>query len=126
MAGDTVIDHIGACDETEKPLYSTGSYHLYSNAALEYGFAIPKYSYYSGAGAQDGASHTMSIGVTASGILDFPTAQVQVWYFKKIPANPPSTSFANTKNGVIYVKNNDTTGNAKIEKIVTTVLESAE
>jgi hypothetical protein len=32
MAGTVAIAHIGACDGSEKKLFDTGSYQLYSNA----------------------------------------------------------------------------------------------
>lgn len=37
----------------EIPLFSSGTYHLYENAGLEYGFALPKFVYYQGYGAQE-------------------------------------------------------------------------
>lgn len=56
----------------------------------------------------------MAIATTASGIVDFSTATIQVWYYKTAPAVPPSEQSKNTENGILYIKNNDTTGNAKI------------
>lgn len=50
MAWEIVIDHTWECDTKEQKNYDTGSYLLYSNAWLGYSFAMPKYSYYSGAG----------------------------------------------------------------------------
>jgi hypothetical protein len=125
VAGDISIAHIGECDGTEKKTYDTGSYILYSNASLNYGFAMPKYSYYSSAGSRDGASHTMAIDTTASGVTDFSTASVQVWYYRTMPANPPSDQSMKTENGIVYIKNNDTTGSAKISTIIKTVIDSA-
>lgn len=124
MAGEVAIAHIGECDGAEKKLFDTGAYQIYTNAGVGYSFAMPKYSHYSGGGARDGASHTMAIGVTSSGVTDFATAPVQVWFYKKTPANPPSSQSAQGENGIIYVKNNDMTGNVKIGTIVETVLES--
>lgn len=126
MAGSVTIAHIGECDGTERKVFESGAYQLYSNTGLGYSFAMPKYVYYASAGSQDGASHTMAIGTTASGVTDFATSTVQVWYYKTAPAAAPSEQSIKTANGVIYIKNNDTTGSAKIEKIVQTVLESAE
>lgn len=94
MAGEVAIAHIGECDGTEKKLFDTGSYQLYTNAGVGYSFAMPKYSHYAGGGARDGASHTMAIGITSSGVTDFTTAPVQVWFYRKTPANPPSAQSA--------------------------------
>jgi hypothetical protein len=127
MAGDTAIAHMGECMSANTgALFDTGSYLLYSNTGVGYSFAMPKYAYYSGAGAQGGANHTMMIATTASGVTDFATAPVQVWFYRKIPATPPSTQSAKTENGILYIKNNDATGNAKIGKIIETVLQSAK
>lgn len=124
MAWDVVIAHIGECDTTERKLFDSGSYLLYSNTGLGYGFAMPKYSYYSGNGAHDGANHAIAIATTASGITDFANAPVQVWFYKNPPTNPPSEQFSQTKNGILYIKNNDTTNDKKIKNIVETILES--
>ena len=126
MAGDVAIAHIGECEGAPKKLFDTGSYILYSNASLGYSIAMPKYSHYAGAGARDGASHTIAIATTASGVTDFVTAPVQVWFYRKTPANPPSAESAQAENGIIYVKNNDTTGNVKVGTIIETVLESVK
>ncbi len=87
---------------------------------------MPKYSYYSGAGARDGASHTIAIAPTASGVTDFATAPVQVWFYRVAPANAPSEQSVKTEKGILYIKNNDTTANAKIDTIIQTVLESTK
>jgi len=126
VAGDTPIAHIGECDGTEKKIYDASSYQLYSNNWLGYGFAMPKYAYYSSAGSHDGANHTMAIATTASGVISFETAPVQVWFYRKTPANPPSSQSAKIENGIVYIKNNDTTGNAKISKIIEIFLESVK
>lgn len=125
VAWDVAIVHIGECDGTEKKTYDTGSYILYSNTGLNYSFAMPRYSYYAGAGSRDGASHTMAIDTTASGVTDFATAWVQVWFYRVTPANPPADQSLKIENGILYIKNNDTTGSAKIATIIKTVLDSA-
>lgn len=87
---------------------------------------MPKYSYYSGAGSQGGASHTMAISTTASGVENFATATVQVWFYRKVPTTPPSDQSLKIENGILYIKNNDTTGNARVGKIIETVLQSVK
>ena len=87
---------------------------------------MPKYAYYSGARTQNGATHTMMIATTATGVTDFATAPVQVWFYRKVPATPPSPQSVTTEKGILYIKNNDTTGSAKIGKIVETILQSAK
>ena len=124
LAGDTPIAHIWQCNGTEVKVYDTGSYQLYSNKWLGYGFAMPKYAYYSSAGSHDGANHTMALAITASGVTDFATAPIQLWFYTKTPANPPSDQSAKMENGIIYMRNNDVTGNSKIGKIIDTVLGS--
>lgn len=127
LAGDTPIAHIGECDGTEKKTYDATAYQLYSNKWLGYEFAMPKYTYYSSAGSHDGANHTIAIAITASGVESFEEAPVQLWFYRKIPTNPPtSTQSARIENGIVYIRNNDTTGNAKISKIIEIVLESVK
>lgn len=126
MAGDVAIAHIGVCDGTEPKLYDTGSYLLYSNTSIGYTIAMPKYSYYAGGAGRDGSTHTIAIATTAVGVDDFATAPVQIWFYKKPPANPPSSQSVQGENGIFYIKNNDQTGDAKINKIIQTVLESAK
>jgi hypothetical protein len=86
---------------------------------------MPRYVHYAGAGARDGASHTVAIATSASGVTDFAIAPVQVWFYSSIPLNPPSSQSATLTNGTLYIRNNDTTGNVKISKIVETVMVSA-
>jgi hypothetical protein len=52
---------------------------------------MPRYVHYQGMGARDGAIHSMAIGLSASGISTYDTAEVQVLFFKKIPPNYLST-----------------------------------
>ncbi len=126
-AGEVAIEHIGECTSTNSGMiFDTGSYILYSNARLGYWFALPRYAYYAAQGAQSGAIHTISIATTASWVIDFATAPVQVWLYAKIPASPPSSQSVSVDRGILYIKNNDTTGNIKIEKIIETVLQSAK
>lgn len=123
-AGEVSIAHTGKCDGMQQQIYDSGSYHLYANSAVWYSFAMPKYSYYAGAGAQSWATHAMSISTTASGVTSFSTATVQVWFYRKVPASPPSEQSVKTASGTLYIKNNDTTGNVRITNIVKTVIES--
>jgi Kazal-type serine protease inhibitor domain len=136
-AGEIAIDHIGECTGTSintgsnistnsGMVFDTGSYILYSNTGIWYSFAMPKYSYYSGEGAHDGASHTMAISTTASGVVDFTTATIQIWLYREVPTAPPSTQSVVLENGTLYIKNNDTTNNPKIAKIIDTILQSAK
>ncbi len=125
-AGEVAIDHIGACDTPSTQVYDTGSYLLYTSSRLGYSFAMPRYAYYASLGAQDGAIHTVAIATTASGVVDFGTAPIQVWLYSRTPATPPSSQSVQITAGVLYIRNNDTTGNMKIAKIVETVLQSAK
>lgn len=126
MAGNVTMAHIGPCDGTEKKVFESGAYQIYSNASIGYGFAMPKYVYYSNVGSQDGSVHSMAIALTATGVEDFASTSVQTWYYKKEPANPPSDTVIKTENGFFYIKNNDPTGSAKVQKIIEVLQESAE
>ena len=118
---------MGECSTTSTgTVYDTGSYLLYSNTRLDYWFAMPRYSHYAGLGARDGAVHSLAIATTASGVLDFATAPVQVWLYSRAPATPPSSQSVQLDAGVLYIRNNDTTGDVKISNIVETVMASAK
>jgi hypothetical protein len=126
MAGEVKIAHIGECDGTERKVFESGAYQLYANSSIGYSFAMPKYAYYASAGSHDGATHTMAIATTASGVTDFATAPVQVWFYRTPPANAPSSQSIQSEKGIFYIRNNDSTGNAKVTTIIQTVIESAK
>ncbi|MDD2565459.1 MAG: Kazal-type serine protease inhibitor [Candidatus Gracilibacteria bacterium] len=81
----------------------------YSNSNFNYGFSIPANSYYSGYGAQEGANHTVGIS-TSSGITNFSSSEVKVYYFKsKILPELEDSSYGmykDTKNGKTYIELN--------------------
>lgn len=62
---------------------------MYENKSFNYSFALPKYTYYQGLGARDGASHALAIALTASGVEDVGTADVRVYFYKTSPTTPP-------------------------------------
>jgi hypothetical protein len=68
----------------------------------------------------------MAISTTASGVVDFTTATIQIWLYRKVPTSPPSNQSVVLENGTLYIKNNDTTGNIKVTKIIDTILQSAK
>lgn len=103
-------------------VFGTGSYHIYTNTS--YSFALPKYAYYSGFGAQSGASHTIAVGLTSSGVDAFATADVRVYFFKVTPANPPEGKQVPITNGVLYISGD--ASNPKIAKIIDTIEASAK
>ncbi len=105
-------------------LYDTGSYHHYKNAALKYSFAIPKFAWYQGHGVRDGASHTMAISLSASGVTDFSAAEVKVYLFKKTPANPPKWESVSVSGWIVYIDGDSS--QPKVKKIIDTVKESVE
>lgn len=49
----------------------TNSNHLYENQSFQYGYELPKYTYYRGYGARDGADHSVAVSLTASGVETF-------------------------------------------------------
>lgn len=102
----------------------TSKFHIYTNNALQYSMSFPKYSWYSGYGARDGASHSMAIALDEAGIATFDGAPVRVWFYKSKPTNPPSDQSLTVTNGVIYVSSQS--DNPKIQKIVTDIFASVK
>ncbi len=102
----------------------TGSYHIYENKSFKYSFALPKYTYYQGLGARDGASHALAISLTASGVEDMSTSEVKVYFYKTPPATLPTGKEATLASGVLYIDGDMT--NPKIAKIIETILASAK
>ncbi len=103
---------------------NTGVYQVYTNNSFKYSIALPKYAYYQGLGARDGASHTLAIALTASWIEDIATSDVKLYFYKTLPTNPPLGKEVTVPNGILYV-NGDMT-NPKIAKIIDTILMSAK
>lgn len=105
--------------------YDEKKYHLYSNEAVGYSFAFPKNTSYQGYGPRDGATHTLAISTSGSGAENFESADVKVYYYKKTPANPPTSSQAITlENGSTVYVSSDNTSDAKVQNIVKTITES--
>ena len=107
----TIVVHDGACESkaiiAEKSndtisvsdsgiTFDTGSYVAYKNA--NYTAYLPKYVYYSGYGARDGANHTLGIALSASGAESFETSEVKVYFYSTTPANPPASKMIPVKN----------------------------
>jgi Kazal-type serine protease inhibitor domain len=118
--GDTPVT-----DEVET--FDTGTYILYDNTSVGYSLALPKYVYYQGYGARDGASHSLAIGLTSTGTDAFETADVRVYYYK---GTAPLDVMAgatriDTTSGTIIVDSANST-NPKVQKIVDTIRMSAE
>lgn len=135
----TIVAHDGGCtDETYSPnpsvteelpvvnnseiVFDTGSYFYYQNA--NYSFYLPKYVYYSGYGARSGATHTVAVALTASGIDTFDAADVKTYFYRTTPSNPPAGKMISVANGVLYIEGD--TSNAKIAKIIDTITASAK
>ena len=66
-------------------LTNTGKYRVYVNEKIGYRLALPKSVFYQGFGAKDGAVHTIGVSLTQSGVENFDTSEVRVWYYKKAP-----------------------------------------
>jgi len=103
---------------------NTGKYHIYTNNSAGYSMAFPKYSWYYGFGARDGAAHSMAIATDESGIATFEGAPVRVWFYRTKPATPPSDQSLTLENGVIYVSSSSE--DPKIQKIVADIFASAK
>lgn len=76
----TISENTGASD---KPLFDSGSYQFYTNTSAGYDITLPKYAYYQGYGARDGADHTLAVSLTSTGVESFETADVRVYFYKK-------------------------------------------
>jgi hypothetical protein len=104
-------------------LFDTGSFQIYENKNFGYTIALPKYAYYQGYGARDGASHVLAVGLTATGVEDLATAPVQVYYYRSEPKNPPAGKGVKLDSGFIYIISSDNA--LKIQKIADTIEMSA-
>lgn len=133
---NVAIANIGACvamnntgTTTTVPVttntYTADKYHLYSSASQGYGFAMPNYSYYQGYGATAGAAHTMAVGLNADAITAFEKADVQVFFYKTEPANPPAgATMKKLTNGYAYVRIQANANNPKTQTIYNTIVDS--
>lgn len=83
-----------AIEHDPSMLTNTGKYRVYANEKIGYRFALPKYAFYQGFGAKDGAVHAVAVGLTASGVEVFDTADVRLWYYKKMPTNASGSLFS--------------------------------
>jgi hypothetical protein len=114
-----VVPTVSDIDYTE-----VTKYHIYQNARLNYGFSFPKYSWYTGYGARDGAVHSMALGLSEADVASFDTAPVRLWFYMTKPATPPSDQSLTLANGVIYVSS--ASEDPKMMKIVTDIFASAK
>lgn len=103
-------------------IFDTGAYVLYQNAS--YSTYLPKYAYYAGYGAQGGATHTLAVGLTATGTDTFDSADIRVSFYRTEPAETPVGKKVIVTKGVLYVEG-DTT-NPKLAKIIDTIVASAK
>ncbi len=115
--------------------FSTGSYHIYKNEWLKYGVALPKYTYYQGFGSQDGATHTLGVALTSSGLESFWTAEVRVYFYnnKLLPELKNESKYEDQATGKTYVNLSGSTlviewdrSVPKVANIMDTILQSAE
>ena len=103
--------------------YDEKKYHLYSNEAVGYSFAFPKNTSYHilhwGRWCRKPWWRCNTLG------MPFESADVKVYYYKKTPANPPTSSQAITlENGSTVYVSSDNTSDAKVQNIVKTITES--
>lgn len=118
---------VESSSSTEGMVFDTGSYLVYRNSSVGYEIALPKYVYYQGYGARDGATHSLAISLTSSGINTFDIADVRVYYYRgKAPSDVIAWSTrVDTKSGTIIIDGGNST-NPKIQKIVDTIRMSAK
>lgn len=102
--------------------YSTGTHHIYWNNSLQYGFALPKYTYYQGQWAQWGALHTMAVGLSSTGSASLETADVKVYYYRSVPGTAPEWEKVDLGDAVVIISWD--TSNARISTIIDTIKKS--
>lgn len=112
---------------TEGMIFDTGSYLIYTNSSVGYELALPKYAYYQGYGARDGATHSLAISLTNSGAEVFDTSDVRVYYYrwKALTDVIAWATRVDTKSGTLIIDGGNST-NPKIQKIVDTIRMSAK
>lgn len=118
-----VSENTGASD---KPLFDSWSYQFYTNTSAGYEITLPKYAYYQGYGARDGAAHTLAVSLTSTGVEDFATSDVRVYFYK----TPSSEAIAgarqvNLANGGVIVIDGGNSTNPKVQKMMDIIQMSA-
>jgi hypothetical protein len=108
----------------EVMVFSSGTYHLYTNTALGFGFALPKYVYYQGYGSRDGASNSLAIALTSTWADDFITAPVRAYFYRTGTTPQVQWTVVSVEKGVIVLAAENPT-DAKIAKILETIQASA-
>lgn len=118
-----VSENTGASD---KPLFDSGSYQFYTNTSAGYEIALPKYAYYQGYGARDGAAHTLAVSLTSTGVEDFATSDVRVYFYKTPSAEAiAGARQVNLANGGVIVIDGGNSTNPKVQKMMDIIQMSA-
>lgn len=99
----------------------TNSNHLYENQSFQYGYELPKYTYYRGYGARDGADHSVAVSLSASGVETFEWADARIYYYKTEPAVPLSGKAIKLDNGGMVVVQISDSANARANTIADVV-----
>lgn len=88
--------------------------------------SFPNYVYYQGYGARDGASHTMAMALTQSGVESFDSADVRVYFYRgSVPTDAVAGAMlVKTEKGTLMIDSKNSTL-PKIQKIVDTIMASA-
>lgn len=103
----------------------TGSYQIYKNINYHYTLSLPKYAYYQGTRGTDGATHMLAVGLSATGVSDFSSAPVRVYYFAGANAQGSVTGQEKSLEKGTLVIQDDGSKDPKIQKIIETILASA-
>lgn len=108
---------------TEK--FLNGKYHIYENKWLNYGFAMPNYSYYQGIIPVNWSAHTMLVGLDENWIANFESAQIKILLYKKeLEKTPENAITITTKDwNKIYIIS-EKSDNPKLQNIITAISES--
>lgn len=103
----------------------TGSYQIYKNINYHYTLSLPKYAYYQGTRGTDGATHMLAVGLSATGVIDFASAPVRVYYFAGSGVRASVAGQEKSLEKGIIVIQDDGSKDPKIQKIIETILASA-
>lgn len=105
--------------------FLNGKYHIYENKWLNYGFAMPNYSYYQWLIPVNWSTHTMIVGLDENWISNFENAQIKILLYKKELEKTPENAITITTQdwSKIYIIS-EKSDNPKLQNIITTISES--
>jgi hypothetical protein len=124
-SSSTLSGSSGTGGSSVSPDYSnTGSYQIYENKNFGYTLSLPKYAYYQGNPGTSGASHLLSVGLSAAEVLSPENSSVRVYFYPLGVEPSVSGTHISVSRGVLVIDGEAGT-NTKIQKILDTIIASA-